>query len=143
MSRKKYNYQNHMKNFKTLTILALVFVLSSCGTTVKFPVSNVTPAADITVNKQYDKNGNCRISITAKNLAAVDRLTPPKSAYVVWIVSETNEVRNIGQLKNKNAQTAKLETLAPSKFSEIFITAEDRADVTYPAGIEISRVRFK
>ncbi len=59
------------------------------------------------------------------------------------IVSETDGVRNIGKLKIKNAETAGIETLTPFKFSEVFITAEDQADVTYPGGIEITRIKFK
>jgi|ERR1035437_4482840 hypothetical protein len=142
-SKNNPNYQNNMKNLKIITILSLILILSSCGVTAKFPVSNVAPAADITIKKQYDKNGNCKISIEAKNLAAADRLTPPKNDYVVWIVSETDGIRNIGKLKIKNAETAGIETLTPFKFSEVFITAEDQGEVSNPAGIEITRYKFK
>lgn len=131
-----------MKNFKTITFLALALILSSCSTVTKFPISSVTPASDITVKKQYDRNGNTKITVTAKNMAAVERLTPPQNIYVVWVVAEDNNLKNIGQLKNKNAKTAEIETLVPYKFTEIFITAEYRADVQNPAGIEISRIRF-
>jgi PBP1b-binding outer membrane lipoprotein LpoB len=132
-----------MKTLKTLSILALVLIISSCANTAKFPISNVTPAADIVATMNHDKNGNNKITITAKNLAAVERLDPPKSAYVVWIVTEKDGVRNIGKLLNKNAHTTGLETLTPFKFSEVFITAEDQADASYPTGIEISRIKVK
>ena len=120
-----------MKTFKRLSILALVLIISSCANTAKFPTMN------------QDNNGNYKISVTAKNLAAVERLNPPKNAYVVWIVTEKDGVRNIGKLLNKNAQTTGLETLVPFKFTEVFITAEDQVDASYPTGIEISRTRFK
>lgn len=132
-----------MKTLKLLSILSLALIISSCANSVKFPVSNVTPAADIVATMDKDNNGNYKISITAKNLAAVDRLNPPKSAYVVWIVTENDGVRNIGKLLNKNVQTTGLETLTPFKFSEVFITAEEHDDAIYPSGFEISRTRFK
>jgi len=132
-----------MNNLKIFTFFSLILILSSCGITAKFPVSNIAPAADISIKKQFDKNGNCKISIEAKNLAAADRLTPPKSEYVVWIVSETDGIRNIGKLKIKNAESTGIETLTPFKFREVFITAEDQTDVSYPAGIEITRIKYK
>ena len=132
-----------MKTFKMLTISALVILLSSCATSIKFPVSTVTPAADIVASITKDHNGNSKITITAKNLADVERLSPPKAAYVVWIVIERDGVRNIGKLLNKNAQATGLETLTPFKLTEVFITAEDYADAIIPAGIEISRIQLK
>ena len=132
-----------MKTIKKLSILALVLIMSSCANMVKFPISNVTPAADITATMSQDNNGNFKISLTARNLSSVERLNPPKNAYVVWIVTERDGVRNIGKLLNKNAETTSLETLVPFKFSEVFITAEDQADASFPTGIEISRTKFK
>jgi hypothetical protein len=131
-----------MKTLKTLTILSLAIIITSCANTAKFPVSSVTPAADIVATMKQDNNGNYKIYITAKNLAAVERLNPPKSAYVVWIVTEKDGVRNIGKLSNKNAETTSLETLTPFKFTEVFITAEEQLDASYPIGIEISRTKF-
>lgn len=122
--------------------LTIVLVLSSCANVSKFPVSSVTPAANIEVQKQHDRNGNTILTITAKNLASAERLSPPRKIYVAWIVLENNETRNIGQLKNKNAKVGEIKTLTPFKFTEIFITAENQADALYPAGEEISRIKF-
>jgi hypothetical protein len=83
-----------------------------------------------------------QLKITAKNLAAVERIEPPKATYVVWIVTEYDGIRNVGMLRSKNAKTAELVTVTPSKFTEIFITAEDQSGLPYPSGIEISRVRY-
>jgi hypothetical protein len=132
-----------MKNIKYISILAMLFIFTSCSTTVKFPTSGVAPAADISATKKEDKNGNFKVSITAKNLASADRLNPPKSAYVVWIVTKTDGIRSIGRLTNKNAKTASIETLTPFAFTEIFITAEDQLDISYPSGVEIARAKFK
>jgi hypothetical protein len=132
-----------MKNYKDEAFMSLMFFFTSCASTLKFPVSDVVPAADIVAKKNQDKNGNYKISVTAKNLAASERLNPPRSVYVVWIVTETEGVRSIGRLSIKNAKTASIETLTPFKFNEVFITAEDKEEISYPSGVEISRVSFK
>jgi len=132
-----------MKTFKMLTISALVILLSSCATSIKFPVSTVAPAADIVASVTKDQNGNTKITIKAKNLAAAERLNPPKAAYVVWIVTERDGIHNIGRLSNKNVQSTGLETLTPFKFTEVIITAEDYADAIIPAGIELTRIQLR
>jgi len=117
-------------------------MMSSCVISIKFPISTVTPAADIVFSRSHDRNGNTMVKITAKNLAAVNRIDPYQKVYVVWIMTEKNGPRNIGVLKNRNVQTTELETLIPLKFTEVFITTENQADASYPSGIEISRIRF-
>ena len=42
-------------------------------------------------------------------------------------------------IKNDNAQKMKLQTLTSFHPKEIFITAEEDGNVTFPSGIEISR----
>jgi hypothetical protein len=131
-----------MKNIKTGICLVLVLALSACANISKFPVSSVSPAANIEMRRQQDNNGNTEITITAKNLAVAERLTPPKKVYVAWVILESSKVRNIGQLSAENAKKAEIKTLIPFKFSEVFITAEDQAGISYPKGVEISRVKF-
>lgn len=130
-----------MKAIKNVLVGIMVLILASCATTEKFPVSDVLPAADITVKTKQDKHNNYKINVKAKNLASPERLTPPKSFYVVWVESSEG-LKNVGQLTNKNARTAELETLTPFEVNAIFITAEERGDISYPAGMEISRVTF-
>jgi len=132
-----------MKNLKNITLLAVLFIFASCASTAIFPSSSTTPAADITATRKADKNGNTKISITAKNLASPERLSPSENVYVAWIVTHSEGTKNIGQLSSKNAKTATLETLTPFAFTEIFITAEDQADISYPRGVEISRTKFE
>lgn len=131
-----------MKNIKTGICLALVLVLSACANISKFPVSSVSPAANIEMRRQQDNNGNTEITIAAKNLAGAERLSPPKKVYVAWVILESSKVRNIGQLNSENAKKAEMKTLIPFKFTEVFITAEDQADISYPKGVEISRIKF-
>jgi len=126
-----------------LFIVAAVALLSSCATTAIFPVSSTVPAAEISAKKKQDKQNNFVIEITALNLASADRLTPPKNNYSVWIVTENNRYKNIGQITNKNAKKAFLQAVTPFNVKEIFITAEDHANSDYPYGVEISRTSFK
>jgi hypothetical protein len=46
-------------------------------------------------------------------------------------------------LVNKNAKTASLKTSTPFVVKEIFITAEDQGDYSYPVSVEISGTSFK
>lgn len=131
-----------MKTIKNLTLCAVVLFFTSCVTTAKFPVSDITPAANISAKMKQDKNKNYVIEVSALHMASADRLNPPKNNYVVWIVSENNGIKNIGQLTNKNAKKLYLKTSTPFIVNEIFITAEDQGNISYPYGIEISRTYF-
>lgn len=132
-----------MKSLINLLIVTVLVFLTSCATTTKFPVSSVTPAAEITAKKKKDNNNNYIIEVTAKNLASANRVDPSKKNYNVWIVTENNGTKNAGMLVNKNAKTATLKTSTPYDVKEIFITAEDQGDYSYPVGIEISRTTIK
>lgn len=131
-----------MKAIKPLALIGIVALLSSCASTAKFPVSAVTPAAQITAKMKQDKNNNFKIAVTAKHLAAADRLTPPKNNYIVWVLTDNGMVNNVGQLVIKNAEKASLTITTSFSVKEIFITAENQGDLTYPSGIEISRTTF-
>ena len=132
-----------MKLLVNVLSLSVILFLTSCKTTAKFPVSSVTPAAEITAKKSQDSNKNYVIEVVAKNLASAERVDPSKKNYNVWIVTENNGTKNAGQLIIKNAKRASLKTSTPYDFKEIFITAEDQGDYSYPVGVEISRTSFK
>jgi hypothetical protein len=129
-----------MKTGRNVLFITLIFILTSCATTTKFPTSSIVPAAEIVAKIKQDKNKNYAIEIVAKNLASPDRLSPPKNNYSVWMVTEKNETKNLGQLINKNAKKAVLKTTTPFQVVEIFITTEERGDSSYPSGDEITRV---
>ncbi|MFN4763636.1 hypothetical protein ACKGJN_10970 [Gillisia sp. Q332] len=131
-----------MKTLKNLIIIAIVAIMTSCASTAKFPISSTVPAAEITAKKKQDKNNNYIIELTARNLAEASRLNPPKNNYSVWVVIDNGSIKNLGQLSNKNAKKAVLETTTPYDVKEIFITAEDQGNLSYPAGLEISRTSF-
>lgn len=127
---------------KTIVIISAILFLSACSSTAKFPVSELVPAANITAKKKQDKNKNFIIELTAYNLAEPSRLSPPKNVYSVWIVAENGTTKNVGQLINENAKKAVLESTTPFNVKEIFITAEETGDLSYPQGKEISRTTF-
>lgn len=131
-----------MRTIQNLLILSFLVMLNSCSTKAKFPVSRVTPAADITAKKSTDKQNNFVLEITANNLATADRLDPPGNNYSVWIVTTEHGLRNVGQLNVKNAEKTTFKTTTPFDFNEIFITVEQKGDVGYPTGAEISRTKF-
>jgi hypothetical protein len=117
-------------------MLAVLF--TSSATTVKFPVSEVVPAAEINLKVKEDKNENYKITVNAKHIASPERLNPPASYYVVW-VDTYDGYKNVGQLRSKNAKKAELKTLSPFQFNEILIAADTNGDASYPESIVISR----
>lgn len=121
-------------------IFVSIVLLASCGNTVNFPLSSVVPAAEIKVTTKVDKNKNNQIEVVANNMASPDRLNPSRKAYVIWGVTDDNVLRNLGQLINKNSKKSTFKTSTPFEIIEIFITAEDRGDLTRPEGQEIARV---
>jgi len=131
------------RKLKLFAVVIGVLFFTSCATSVNFPVSDLVPAAEIRVSKKQDNNNNYTIKVTAENLASAARLDPPKNNYVVWIATEDNGLKNVGQLLNKNAKKVELETTTPFNVREIFITAEDEGNITYPSGIEITRTKLK
>ena len=131
-----------MKKIQYFIAGSVLMLLNACGSTVNFPTSTVTPAAEITAKTTTDKNNNTVIEVVAKNLASAERLDPPKASYVVWIDTEDNGTKNIGLLNSKNGRKAVLKTSTPFKVKEIYITAEESGTISYPSGIEISRTSF-
>jgi len=116
----------------------LIFAFSSCATKAKFATSSVVPAAQGDVKIKKDKNNNYIIKIEITNLAEVSRLEPARKTYVVWLVSDQDETRNVGMISSSsgtfsNKLKASFETVTSYKPAKIFITAEDDATITYPS----------
>ncbi|MCV9934624.1 hypothetical protein OIU80_20265 [Flavobacterium sp. LS1R47] len=131
-----------MKTINKLMILAIVLVLNACGTTAKFPVSKIAPAAEIVVKKKMDAHKNINIELTAKHLTSPDRLSPPGKNYNLWIVTKDENIKNVGQLNIKNAKKSKFKTTTAFDFNEIFITVENRGNLMKPTGTEICRTKI-
>ncbi len=116
--------------------------MSSCASKLVFPVSNVAPAAEITVKIKKDDNGNREINLNSKYLSSPDRLTPPRASYIVWMQTEANGLLNLGQLETDASEKGSFTTVTAYEPLEIFITAEDDIAIKYPTGQEISRVKI-
>ncbi|HEX4958087.1 MAG TPA: hypothetical protein VFV46_07910 [Lacibacter sp.] len=132
-----------MNQQRNIGFVIVFLLIVSCTATTRFPVSATVPAAEITAVKKKEKNQNYVVEIKARYLAEASRLQPPKNNYCVWIVTTDGITKNIGQLSVSNIKKTELKAVTPFEFKEVFITAEDRGDVTYPSGVEISRTSFK
>jgi hypothetical protein len=128
---------------KIAACIAAIALFTSCSSTTKFPVSGVTPAADITVTKKKEAGKNYTITLKAENLSSPDRLAQPKKYYVIWMVSETSTVRNAGYFTNKNAKSSMYKASFPYNPVEVFITAEDEDGLCEPLGVEIARAKIR
>lgn len=129
-----------MKTIKFLAFVVVIVFITSCAETIKFPVSEVTPAADITAKVTKQGKPNYLVTLEANNLAAPERLEPPRRIYVIWAVSEAGVVRNVGHFIQENAVKATWKASFPYKPVEVFITAETNEGNCLPEGIKISRV---
>jgi len=131
----------------TLTAM-LLFSFSSCATKARFAISSVVPAAQGYVKVKKDKNNNYAIKIEIINLAESSRLQPPRKTYVVWLVSNKDETRNIGQVNTSSGTfsrklKASFSTVSSFNPVKIFITAEDDPAILYPSTqVVLSTNRF-
>jgi hypothetical protein len=125
--------ENPAKNILlfTLTVM-LIFSLSSCSTKALFLTSSIVPAAKGSVKIKTDKNNNYVIEMQISNLAGVERLQPAKQSYVVWMVTDQDNTKNIGRVTSSKKLKASFKTVSSFKPVKIFITAEDDENVQYP-----------
>lgn len=136
-----------MKTIKSAAVaLLLAFVLASCATKMSFQNSSVVPAATGDVKIKKDKNNNYDLTVNVTNLAEPEKLSPSRSVYVVWMESDRNELKKLGQIKvstgtfNK-ALNGELNTTTTTKPDKIFITAERDAEVENPVGETVLTTR--
>ena len=129
---------------RILGILAVSFILtlSACTSKYAFQTSSVVPAARGNVKVKKDGNDNYLIKVDISNLAEVKRLQPPKEAYVIWLVSDEDVTKNIGQINSSSSMIssklkASFQTVSSTKPHRIFITAEDNGATTFPGGMVI------
>lgn len=128
------------KLYAVFTILFAIAILQSCSSTkYNFSTSPVVPAAEGSVKVKKDNNSNYSIALDVKRLAEPKRLTPAKEMYIVWMETEENGRKNIGQLKTSSGLfsstlTSSLKTVSTFKPTGFFISAEDDANIQYPGG---------
>ncbi|MEI9933739.1 MAG: hypothetical protein WDM71_02565 [Ferruginibacter sp.] len=122
--------------FSVLTIIVMAS-FASCARKETFLTSAVVPAARGDVKIKRDHNRNYIIQIKITNLAEVGRLQPAKHAYIVWMISDQNVIKNIGQINSSTGSftenlKATFETVSSSKPVKIFISAEDDVSAQSP-----------
>ena len=120
-----------------LVAATTLFYFSSCAKKVSFQNSSVVPAARGTVKVKKDNNNNYDIKIDVDNLSEPERLQPSKKTYVVWMDTDNNVTKNIGQINSSSGfLTSKLKasfvTVSSVKPHKIFITAEDDGNIQAP-----------
>lgn len=124
--------------FNGVLITALALSVSACARKASFLTSSVVPAARGDVTVKTDKNKNYVIQIHLSGLAEVERLQPAKQAYVVWMITDEETTKNLGQISSSSALLssklkAAFETVSPLKPVRIFITAENDPATQYPS----------
>lgn len=119
-----------LTKYVLMTVTALIiFSFSSCFAQANFLKSSVVPAAQGSVKVTKDKYNNYIMAVQIVSLSEAGRLTPAKNTYVVWMVTEDNLTKNIGQVRTKKSFLSKslkvyFETKSSFKPVKIFITAE-------------------
>ncbi len=136
-----------MKTFNTLK-LALFFIAAismvSCAKKLAFTTSTVVPSAEGYVKYKKDGNNNYKIDLKVVNLADPTKLVPSKSSYVLWMQSDNNGVKNMGQIKSSSGwfsstRKASISTVSSFQPKSFFITAEDNVDLSYPGNQVVLR----
>jgi hypothetical protein len=115
----------------------LLLAFTSCARKISFGHSSVVPAAEGRIKIKKDQNNNNQIDIEIKNLAKAEQLVPSRNTYVVWMETDGNGIKNIGQLNSSSgmfskALKASLTTVTTFKPTRFFITAEDNATIQFP-----------
>jgi hypothetical protein len=115
----------------------VLLALSACSKKIAFATSSVAPAARGYVKIKKDKNENYALDISISNLAEVERLQGNNKTYVVWMTSNNETAKNIGQISSSTKRFSKklgasFHTVSTSKPTKVFITAEGDGTVLYP-----------
>jgi hypothetical protein len=135
---KRKGFKSRINNsFLAIFTIVVLFLFYSCATNEKFLTSSVVPAARGKVKIKLDSNKNYSIDVTLSDLAEVSRLQPAKLTYIVWMVTDQEITKNIGQLKSSKSFMSKrltgdFKTVSSVKPVRIFITAENDPDIQYP-----------
>lgn len=141
--------QNQTKfkiSFTSIILLLIIFNIG-CAKKVNFQNSQIVPAARGFIKVKTDKNKNYSIAVQITDLAEALRLTPPKATYLVWMITDQNVTKNIGQLNSSktglnNKLKADFKTVSAFKPTKIFVTAEDESSSQYPSDIIVLTTEF-
>ncbi len=124
-------------SFLCLIGIMTVFIFESCARKIAFQASTIVPGAEGTVKMKKDNNSNYTIHVELSNLAEPSKLEPAMKTYVIWMETEQEPVKNIGQINSSSSFLSKrlkgsFETVSSIKPTRIFITAENDGTIQYP-----------
>jgi len=106
---------------------------------VRMTASSAVPAAQAKVDIDKDRNGNFKLKLEARHLANPANLSPAAIGYVVWIQARDKAPENQGMLKVNKDLNGKFETTTHYEAFDVFVTAENNANVSSPGGTEVLR----
>ena len=90
-----------------LLAFTMFATLYSCARKTTFLTSTVVPAARGSVKVKKDNNNNYNVKIKISGLAEAKRLEPAKQVYVVWLQSDENLTKNLGQINSNSGMLSK------------------------------------
>ena len=132
----------YIKAISLLMICTGIIIFSSCSKKITLTNTGISPAAKAYVKIKKNNNNNYAVHLKVNHLAPSSKLNPPKKSYVVWMVTDNNGTKNIGQFQSgkgflSKALKGSIETITPFKPVDFFITAEDDAAINYPGNMII------
>jgi len=141
---KSFSFDNRIFGF--FMVFIFILGLGSCSTKITFPVSNVVPAAEPDASVKKSKEGDYVVQLDVNNLALPERLSPPKKHYLVWVDTENQGVKKLGEISNnsgifRNRGRASFEESTLFKPTLIMVTAENDLEIDYPGGHVVLKSR--
>ena len=112
--------------FHLPVLLALALGLAGCGAgPIKLVSSPNAPAASGELTTEEGENGNLKLAIEVKHLAAPEKVQPGAKVYVVWVEAAGAAPQNVGALRLDEDHTGRLDTTTPHRRFNLAITAEE------------------
>ena len=127
--------RNH--NIVLFVVFALLLTTAAWGREDRLTNTGLAPAAMGKVTTDNDRNGNTGVEVEVKHMATPDSLTPPKTAYVVWIQPRGKDPEILGLLRVNHDLEGSLKATTLYKDFDIFITAEDNPKPSSPSSMTI------
>jgi hypothetical protein len=123
-------------------VVTLGLILNACSNKMEFTTSPLAPAARGDVNIKKDRNDNYSIDVSIRNLAEIERIQGENTTYVVWIVTEGDEPKNIGQIQSatrgiSNKLKASFQSVSTKRPLKVFVTAEKDGAIAMPGPIVV------
>ena len=122
-----------MRVWTTVPAALCLLLAAGCATPeILFEVSPRLPAADASARVHYDRNHNTVLEIEVDHMAQAERLSPPRSVYVVWVESPKGRVFQIGRLLVDERRQARFQGSTPLARFRVIVSAEADVIPVYP-----------